>query len=70
MNISDQSHLYIGEVVRYFKEKSSFMIHEIDRDFIWHGNYYDRIIGNQYEYSRIQQCILDSLVKWELKMRK
>ena len=57
----------LGQVVSAFKSLSAIKINHMmgraDRPF-WQRNYYERIVRNEDELSRIRQYIRDNPEKW------
>ena len=57
----------LGHVVRYFKAKSAYQIHQINPNLpVWQRNYHDRIIRNEKELEKIRRYIELNPIKWEL----
>jgi len=47
----------LPQIVRWFKGRTTFECHKIDNNFKWQRNYYEHIIRNEIEYSRIAKYI-------------
>lgn len=59
----------LGVIVRSFKSAVTKRINELRRTPgapVWQRNYYERIIRNDRELSRIRQYIADNPMKWDL----
>ncbi|MCA9387351.1 transposase, partial [Candidatus Dojkabacteria bacterium] len=51
----------VGEVVRWFKGRSSYEINKINpKIFAWQSNYYEHIIRNQSAFENIQNYIINN----------
>ena len=56
----------LGEIIRWFKGRTSHDIHvNIDKFFTWQPRYHDRIIRDEFEHNRIRKYIRENLEKWE-----
>lgn len=56
----------LGSIIRCFKAKSAFEIHNFfDVNFSWHRNYHDHIIRNEKSLQNIQNYIIHNPWKWE-----
>ena len=51
--------LVASEILKYYKSQNIFM------GKIWHRNYYDHIIRDEENYSRIVDYIRDNPLNWE-----
>lgn len=57
----------LGEIIRTFKAYSSRRIRqEISSSFGWQRNYYDHVIRNDEDLTRIRQYIIDNPLSWAL----
>ncbi|MBK7104398.1 MAG: transposase [Ignavibacteriae bacterium] len=56
----------LGKIIRYFKAKTTFQIHKLNREFKWQSNYYDHIIRNETDLYRIRKYISQNPLKWNL----
>ncbi len=57
----------LGKIIRFFKAKSSKLIHDSGfHDFRWQRNYYERIARNQKELHRIRRYIANNPPQWKL----
>jgi len=57
----------LGKIIRFFKAKSSKLIHDSGfHDFRWQRNYYERIVRNEKELNRIRKYVVGNLLQWEL----
>lgn len=57
----------LGKIIRRFKAKASYIIHEAGFvDFGWQRNYYDHIIRNDKELNKIREYIMNNPRKWDL----
>jgi putative transposase len=57
--------LVLGKVVRYFKAKTTKMIHDQESDiFRWQRNYYEHVIRSENELSRIREYIINNPANW------
>jgi len=62
----------LGEIIRTFKAMSTRLIRKTDQgtinraptEFGWQRNYYEHIIRNEDELSRIRQYIIDNPARW------
>jgi putative transposase len=55
----------LGKIVRYFKAKSALEIrNEMGNSFCWQRNYYEHIIHDENELTRIRKYIQDNPVNW------
>lgn len=58
--------LVLGRIVRYFKGKSSYLIHRKGfKDFQWQRNYYEHIIRNEESLDKIREYIEKNPENWE-----
>lgn len=56
----------VGEIVRWFKGRSSYEINKTNPNFFaWHNNYYEHIIRNQYAFENIRTYIASNPIKWD-----
>jgi REP-associated tyrosine transposase len=56
----------IGKIIRYYKSKTSYMIHNSGtKDFKWQRNYYDHIIRNEKDLNAAREYIYYNPSKWE-----
>ena len=59
--------MVLGKIIRYFKAKTSFMIHKIGyHNFAWHRNYYEHIIRNEKKLYYKRKYIMNNSLKWEI----
>ena len=57
----------VGQIIRYFKAKSSKIIHESGfQHFRWQRNYYEHVVRSAKELDCIREYIINNPVKWEL----
>jgi len=59
----------LGAIIRSFKSAASKHINEINRTPgcpIWQRNYFDRVIRNEQELSKIREYIVNNPLKWAL----
>jgi len=55
----------LGHVIRHFKSKSSYEIHQNGlNQIIWQRNYYEHIIRNEGDLNRIREYIIDNPLNW------
>ncbi len=55
----------VGRVIRYFKAKTAYSIHQLDPSIsVWQRNYYDRIIRTNRELEHVRQYIRDNPKNW------
>ena len=55
----------LGKIIRHYKAKSSYLIHKTGyNDFKWQRNYYDHIIRNDNDLTKIREYIFYNPVKW------
>jgi putative transposase len=55
----------LGKIVRYFKAKSALEIrNKMGNSFCWQRNYYEHIIHDENELTRIRKYIQDNPVNW------
>jgi len=65
----DDKSLYLTEIVRQFK---SFSARRINQEFgtmgnpVWQRNYYEHVIRNEADLSRIREYIVENPCKWIL----
>ncbi len=58
--------LILGKIVRYLKARTSRMIHDQVSDaFRWQRNYYEHIIRNEEEMTRIRTYIINNPARWK-----
>ena len=59
--------LTLGKIVRYYKARSALMVrNNMNISFYWQHNYYEYIIRDEYELSRIRKYIDLNPVNWSL----
>jgi putative transposase len=57
--------LILGKIIRYFKAKTTKMIHDHGSDtFHWQRNYYEHVIRDDEELKAIRQYILSNPANW------
>ena len=59
----------LGDIVRVFKSKSTLQVNRMlsrRGRRLWQRSYYDRIIRDEAELTRVQQYIIDNPLQWEL----
>lgn len=56
----------LGKIIRHFKAKSSYLIHKTNQDFFWQRNYFEHVIRNENDLSKIREYIQNNPLKWEL----
>ena len=57
----------IGKIVRYFKAKSTKIIHDgCFRRFQWQHNYYEHVVRSNRELNSIRDYIINNSIKWAL----
>ncbi len=57
----------IGKIIRFYKGKTSYIIHNSGvEDFKWQRNYYDHIIRNEKDLNATREYIYFNPAKWEL----
>jgi putative transposase len=57
--------LVLGKVVRYFKAKTTKIIHDQESDiFRWQRNYYEHVIRSENELGRIREYIINNPAMW------
>jgi REP element-mobilizing transposase RayT len=54
----------LGEIIRWYKGRSTFEIRKIYKYFAWQERFYDHIIRNEKELNRIREYIIDNPGKW------
>jgi len=65
--LTKSSQQTVGKIIRYFKAKSSKIIHESGfQRFRWQRNYYEHIVRSTKELNGIREYIINNPVKWEL----
>ena len=65
-NISPMNKISLGKIIRYFKGKSTFLIHQFGNNtFQWQPRYYDHIIRAENDLLKTQQYIRWNALKWE-----
>jgi putative transposase len=61
------SGMVLGKVIRAWKAKSAWMIHEAGNPFFaWQSRYYEHIIRNELELERIRAYILNNPAQWDV----
>ncbi len=61
------SGMVLGKVIRAWKAKSAWMIHEAGNpSFAWQSRYYEHIIRNESELERIRAYILNNPAQWDV----
>jgi REP element-mobilizing transposase RayT len=59
--------LVLGKVIRAWKAKSAWMIHEAGHSFFaWQSRYYEHIIRNELELNRIRKYIANNPAQWDI----
>ena len=58
-------HESVGRIVRWYKGRCSFEMRKFNPAFRWQARYWDRIIRDDAEYTRIRKYILNNTRKWE-----
>ncbi len=57
----------IGRIVRYFKAKSTKIIHDgCFPSFQWQRNYYEHVVRCTRELNSIREYIINNPIKWAL----
>ena len=57
----------LGKIIRSFKAKSAMEIRKkMDVSFCWQRNYFERIVRDNYELTRIRKYIKDNPANWPL----
>jgi REP element-mobilizing transposase RayT len=57
----------LGKIVRHFKAKTTKLIHDTGaRSFQWQRNYYEHIIRNDTDLTRIRTYIANNPLRWSL----
>ncbi len=54
----------LHKIIQGYKSVSTRMCYKYNYRNIWQRNYYDRIIRNEEEYSKIQEYIINNPLKW------
>jgi REP element-mobilizing transposase RayT len=62
----NESHLAHNES-QFARKSAQFAPSEFNKTKIWQRNYYEHIIRNQVDYSRIEQYIIDNPTNWKKK---
>ena len=55
----------LGKVIRLFKAKTSFIIHQNNVNFRWQRNYYEEIVRNEKHYDEIYTYIESNSQTWD-----
>ncbi len=55
----------LGEIIRWFKGRTTFEIKKLEINFFWQPRFYDHIIRNENALNRIKQYIKDNPTNWE-----
>jgi putative transposase len=55
----------IAKVIRWYKGRCSFEIHQIHADFAWQPRFHDHIIRDATSFERIQTYIANNPLNWE-----
>ena len=55
-----------GKIIRYFKAKTTKLIHDKNHAFSWQRNYYDHIIRNEQSLNQIREYIQNNPLKWDM----
>ena len=65
--LTENSQQMVGKIIRYFKAKSSKIIHESGfQHFRWQRNYYEHVVRSAIELDCIREYIINNPVQWEL----
>ncbi|MFH1847055.1 MAG: transposase [Candidatus Omnitrophota bacterium] len=60
------SKITLGKIVRYFKARTSKIIHDsIMENFKWQRSFYDHIIRNDRALNNIREYIINNVEKWD-----
>ena len=55
----------LGEIIRWFKGRTSYEIHKISSPFQWQPRYYDHVIRNETSLQKIREYIRWNHLKWD-----
>lgn len=55
----------LGEIIRWFKGKSSFFIHQIPAEFQWQARFYEHVIRTEKSLDKIRECIKFNPLRWD-----
>lgn len=55
----------LGEIIRWFKGRTTFEIRKMRINFFWQSRFYDHIIRNEKEFYRIKKYIKDNPINWD-----
>ena len=55
----------LGEIIRWYKGRTTYEIRKKYANFAWQSRFYDNIIRNEKEYYRIKQYIKNNPLNWE-----
>jgi len=56
----------LGEIIRWYKGRTTFEIRKQQINFFWQPRFYDHIIRNEYNLNRIRQYIRDNTINWNV----
>ena len=54
----------LSRILRWYKGRVTFECRKIHADFSWQGRFHDHIIGDEGEFERIKNYIIDNPSKW------
>jgi len=55
----------LGEIIRWFKGRTTFEIKKMKVNFFWQSRFYDHIIRNEKEFYRIKQYVKYNPMNWK-----
>ena len=65
--LAQKSEIAVGKIIRYFKAKSTKIIHDnCFPRFQWQRNYYEHVVRSTKELNSIREYIINNPIKWAL----
>jgi len=64
-NISQMGSGTLGEIVRWYKGRTTYEIHKNNQKFFWQSRFYDHIIRDEQSLSRIREYIRNNHLNWD-----
>jgi putative transposase len=63
--LSENPKLTLGKIIRFFKAKTSKVLHERGHiNFRWQRNYYEHMVRNDFELGKIREYIRSNVTQW------
>ena len=64
-NISQMGTRSLGEIVRWYKGRTTYEIHKTNQKFLWQSRFYDHIIRDEQSLFKIREYIRNNHLKWD-----